>query len=294
MANIAQTSLDATPSSVTPSTLTPTPAAPGEILETDPVPPGAGTALPDPLDRPVVPPRAVEPGESVRAPGTPGNPPPFSISPDRTLPERTVPNPVTPNLIPGEAPPEATIPGESTPEPNRLEIQLPSSSSQAEPDRTPPGTFTPDTSGISPGRATRSGSSYLGIGGNIGLGSGDTALGEGSFSVFSKVGLTSNLSLRPNVLISDDPTILVPLTLDFIPLVTEATENLSRRVGLNVSPYIGAGVAISTGDDGAVDFLATGGVDVPISDRITATASVSATLFDNPAVGLLLGVGYNF
>lgn len=152
----------------------------------------------------------------------------------------------------------------------------------------------PQTGPISPGRATRSGPSYIGAGANIGLGDGDTALGETSFSVFSKIGLTSNISVRPSVLIEDDPTILLPVTLDFIPGVTDVTEDVTEDLGLRVSPFIGAGVAISTGDDGSVDFLATGGVDVPITDVLTFTTSVSASLFDNPAVGLLLGIGVNF
>lgn len=151
-----------------------------------------------------------------------------------------------------------------------------------------------DTTEISPGRATRSGSSYIGIGGNIGLGDGDTALGETSFAIFSKIGLTSNVSVRPSVLIEDEPTILLPVTLDFTPGVTEVTADITEDVGARVSPYIGAGIAISTGDDSSVDLLATGGVDVPLATQLTATASVSASLFDNPAVGLLLGVGYNF
>ena len=161
-------------------------------------------------------------------------------------------------------------------------------------DGTPPGTFTPDTSDVSPGRATRSGPSYLGVGGNIGIGDGDTALGEGSFAAFSKVGLTSNVSARPSVMFSDDPTILLPLTLDFNTGAFEATEELSEEFELRIAPYIGIGIAISTGDEGAVDFLATGGVDVPLSGRFTGTAAVNASLFDNPAVGLLVGVGYNF
>lgn len=147
---------------------------------------------------------------------------------------------------------------------------------------------------VTPGRTTRSGPSYIGIGGNIGLGDGDTALGDGSFAVFSKVGLTSFLSVRPAVLFSDDPTILIPVTFDFIPGVTDVTEDLSGELGLRISPYVGGGVAISTGDGSTVDFLLSGGVDVPLTSRFTATAAVNATLFDNPAVGLMLGVGYNF
>jgi hypothetical protein len=152
----------------------------------------------------------------------------------------------------------------------------------------------PDTSNVSPGRATRSGSSYIGVGGNIGLGEGDTALGDSSFAVFGKVGLTSNLSVRPTVLIEDDPTILLPLTLDFTFGATDVTEDVSEDIGFRVNPFVGAGIAISTGDDSAVDLLVSGGIDVPITSRFTGTASVNATFFDNIAVGLLLGVGYNF
>jgi hypothetical protein len=152
----------------------------------------------------------------------------------------------------------------------------------------------PDTSNVSPGRATRSGSSYIGVGGNIGLGEGDTALGDSSFAVFGKVGLTSNISVRPTVLIDDDPTILLPLTLDFTFGATDVTEDVSEDIGFRVNPFVGAGIAISTGDDSAVDLLVSGGIDVPITSRFTGTASVNATFFDNIAVGLLLGVGYNF
>lgn len=147
---------------------------------------------------------------------------------------------------------------------------------------------------VTPGTATRSGSSYIGVGGNIGLGDGDTALGDGSFAIFSKIGLTDIISVRPAVLFSDDPTILIPVTFDFIPGVTGVTEDLSGRLGLRISPYIGGGVAISTGGGDAFDFLLSGGVDVPLTPQFTATAAVNATLFNNTAVGLLLGLGYNF
>lgn len=175
----------------------------------------------------------------------------------------------------------------ATPPPNLAQQTVPPPDAPTEP-------LDIDTTEVSPGRATRSGSSYIGIGGNIGVGDGDTALGEGSFAVFSKIGLTSNVSVRPSVLIEDDPTILLPVTLDFTPAVTDVTVDVTEDLGARVSPYVGAGIAISTGDDSSVDFLATGGVDVPLTTQVTATASLSASLFDDPAVGLLLGVGYNF
>lgn len=152
----------------------------------------------------------------------------------------------------------------------------------------------PDTSDVDPGRSTRSGSSYIGIGGNIGVGDDDVAVGEGSFAIFSKIGLTSNISARPAVLFSDDPTILVPVTLDFSFGDTEPTEEASDEINLSLNPYIGAGVAISTGGDGSVDLLATGGLDIPITSRFTGTAAINAVFFDDVAIGVLLGVGYNF
>jgi hypothetical protein len=156
--------------------------------------------------------------------------------------------------------------------------------------QTAPGTLqdetTPGTRGVAPGRATRSGSSYIGIGGNIGFG-GDTTLSEGAFSVFSKVGLTRNLSVRPAALIGDNAVFLVPVTIDF------PTEDL-EITQVTVAPYVGGGLAISTGRDSTVGALITGGVDVPISPRITATAGVNVGFVDETEVGILLGVGYNY
>ena len=158
---------------------------------------------------------------------------------------------------------------------------------------TTPSTQTPPSDGnnrpfggINPGRATRSGSSYIGVGGNIGIG-GDTGIGEGSFSVLSKVGLTRNLSARPSVLLGDNVTILLPVTIDFPSESLEITR-------FNVAPYIGGGAIISTGDDSNVGVLLTGGVDVPINPRFTATAGVNVGFVDETDVGVVLGVGYNF
>lgn len=163
------------------------------------------------------------------------------------------------------------------------------------PEETPtPGTFqqTP-TPGIeeqiTPGRATRSGSSYIGAGGNIGLG-GRTTISEGSFAVFSKIGLTRNISVRPAALIGDNTVVLVPVTLDFpLQAFTEAGEQQ-----ISVAPYLGAGAAISTGRDSTLGFLISGGVDIPVSRQLTATAGVNVGFIDETEIGLLLGIGYNF
>lgn len=142
---------------------------------------------------------------------------------------------------------------------------------------------------IAPGRATRSGPSYIGVGGNIGLG-GDTSLGDGSFSVISKIGLTRNLSIRPSAAIGDNTVILVPLTVDFP--VSSVVDADNFQVG--AAPYIGGGAAISTGDNSKVGFLVSGGVDVPLSREFTATAGVNVGFLDETEYGLTIGVGYNF
>jgi hypothetical protein len=141
---------------------------------------------------------------------------------------------------------------------------------------------------VEPGRVTRSGPSYIGIGGNVGFG-GDTALGDSAFTVYSKIGLTRNFSARPGVVIgANDPTVLVPVTVDF-PIAP-----ISRDVDFAVAPFAGGGVAVSTGSDSVVRPMAVGGVDVPISDRFTATAQGNVAFFQDVEGSVILGVGYNF
>ena len=155
------------------------------------------------------------------------------------------------------------------------------------PDSTPETSSPPVAQDVTPGRATRSGSSYIAVGGNIGIGD-STGLGQGSFVVTSKVGLTNNLSARPGVFIGDDTSILLPVTVDF-PTATTIDEGR-----LSVAPFVGGGIAVSTGDDSEVSPIVTAGVDVPISSQFTAVASTNVSFFDDPEVGLMLGLGYNF
>jgi len=139
---------------------------------------------------------------------------------------------------------------------------------------------------VEPGRRTRSGSSYIGVGGNIGL-TGDTAVGDGAFAVFSKIGLTRSFSARPSAVINDDAVFLLPVTIDF------SGDNVPEA-GVRVSPYLGGGIAISTGDGDTFGALITGGLDVPLSSKFTANTSANVSFLDDTAVGLQLGVGYNF
>ncbi|WP_427163008.1 fasciclin domain-containing protein [Aliinostoc sp. HNIBRCY26] len=145
---------------------------------------------------------------------------------------------------------------------------------------------TPD---VTPGRATRGGSSYVGVAGNIGLG-GDTALSESNFAAVSKIGLTRTVSVRPSVVFGDDTVFLVPLTYDFAP--REVEPGVVQQ--FSVSPYVGAGVAIEASNDTDIGLLLTGGVDVPLGNRFTLTGAVNAAFVDETDVGLLLGIGYNF
>jgi uncharacterized surface protein with fasciclin (FAS1) repeats len=142
-----------------------------------------------------------------------------------------------------------------------------------------------DTDETTIGRPTRGGRSYIAVGGNIGLG-GDSALAEGNFAVMTKLGLTRYLSLRPSVVIGDDPVVLVPVTLDFAP---------RSAVGqFSIAPYVGVGAGLEISDDTDVGFLLTGGVDVPLASRFVVTGNVSAVFLDETDVGLMLGVGYRF
>jgi hypothetical protein len=203
---------------------------------------------------------------------TPGTTTPGTITPGTTTPGTITPGTTTPGTIPpGTNTPDTTTPGIITP------IQ------------TTPDTTTPGIRDVTPGRATRSGSSYFGVGGNIGLGDGDTAIGEGSFAVISKIGLTRAFSVRPSALIGDSVTILLPVTYDL-----SFGEGPTGELGFTAAPFVGAGAAISTSDDASVDLLLTGGVDVPLTPQLTGTASVNASVTGNGAVGVLLGIGYNF
>ncbi|WP_413174630.1 hypothetical protein [Anabaena azotica] len=143
---------------------------------------------------------------------------------------------------------------------------------------------------VSIARPTRGGSSYIGVGGNIGLSGGNSSLADGNFTVISKIGFTRSLSLRPSAILGDNTTFLIPITYDFS----------FQSVGdpftepLPIAPYVGVGAALKTGDNSETAFLVTGGVDIPLNNRFTATAAVNAGFFDQTDVGLLVGVGYNF
>jgi hypothetical protein len=143
---------------------------------------------------------------------------------------------------------------------------------------------------IEPGDGPRRAKSYIGIAANIGISGGDSSLSDGNFAVFSKVGLSKNLSIRPSAVLGDTSVIMVPVTYDFS--FQSTSDPFSEP--LPFAPYVGVGAAIKTGDSSKVGFLVSGGVDLPLNAQFTATAALNAGFFDKTDVGLLLGVGYNF
>ncbi|MDR9900344.1 S-layer homology domain-containing protein [Aetokthonos hydrillicola Thurmond2011] len=144
-------------------------------------------------------------------------------------------------------------------------------------------------SDIDVGRATRGGSSYIGVGGNIGL-TGNSDLGDGNFAVISKLGLTRNFSFRPGAVIGSNPVVLLPITYD----LNRRSQGSFGLGAFSISPYIGAGIAIDTGNGADVAALVTGGIDIPLGSRFTVNGSVNAAFFDDTAVGITVGIGYNF
>ena len=217
-----------------------------------------------------------------------------STSPMGTIQAETAPTETAPATaadlsteLPEEIAKAAPVPGTAATSAQVLTEQTATPSSTAEAVAPTTETEAPKVAqSIDPGRATRSGSSYIGAGLNVGI-TGDTALGDTNFTVLSKIGLTPTISVRPSVMIGDDADILIPVTLDFPSYTADG-------IGVSAAPYVGAGVAITTGDSDVVRLLLTGGVDVPLTPQFTATAAVNAAVFDDTDVGLLLGIGYNF
>jgi hypothetical protein len=153
-----------------------------------------------------------------------------------------------------------------------------------------PATTTVAQADIDPGRPTRGGRSYVGLAGNIGLSGSESALGDGNFAVISKIGLTNAISVRPAAILGDNTTILLPLTYDFS--FQQVADPFSEP--LPISPYVGVGAAIKTGDNSEAAFMLSGGIDMPLTSQFTGTIGVNAGFFENTDIGLLVGVGYNF
>lgn len=126
---------------------------------------------------------------------------------------------------------------------------------------------------------------YLGVGGNIGIGNRDnSALSSFGFNVISKISLGPRFSVRPGATITNSrSSFTIPVTYNFSTL----TYN-----GFRAQPYVGAGVEIPTSGD--VGLLINAGADVPISRDFTFNAVGNFRVTSGFALGISLGVGYNF
>ena len=130
--------------------------------------------------------------------------------------------------------------------------------------------------------------SYIGVGGNVGLGENDRGVAESGVSIISKVAIARNVSFRPSVVFGDDTVFMVPLTYDF-PI--KSSDGISPS---ELTPYLGAGVAISAGDDEDTSFLVTGGVDYRFAENWVGNVGLNVDFADDTDVGILFGVGYAF
>ncbi|PSN15184.1 hypothetical protein C7293_08475 [filamentous cyanobacterium CCT1] len=136
---------------------------------------------------------------------------------------------------------------------------------------------TPTTVSVSP--------NYLGVGGNIGIGNrGNSALSSFGFNIISKISLGPRFSVRPGATATNDRWgFTIPLTYNF--------DTISYG-GFLAQPYVGAGVEIPTSGD--LGLLINAGADVPISRNFTLNGVANFRLTDGFALGISLGVGYNF
>lgn len=125
---------------------------------------------------------------------------------------------------------------------------------------------------------------YLGIGGNLGIVAGSSAIGDFGFTVLSKISLGPRFALRPSFIFSENYTSLtIPLTYNF---------NTASLAGFRFQPYVGAGVDIPFGED--VGVLIDAGADIPISRDFTINTAANMRVSGGFGLGLSVGVGYNF
>ena len=122
---------------------------------------------------------------------------------------------------------------------------------------------------------------YVGIGG-----------GDNGFVVNGKFSISDNVSIRPEVATdfdfddAEDVSYLVPVTYDFNSIGTQ---------GMQINPFLGAGVSGDIGDDSDVEFALVAGADYRFTRNSVANGSVNYAPFaDNDEVGFTLGLGYLF
>ncbi|MCT7956922.1 hypothetical protein [Laspinema palackyanum] len=138
------------------------------------------------------------------------------------------------------------------------------------------------------GRTSRGVGNYIGAAINIGLSDDASPLGGGSFALTSKIGLAEQVSVRPSLLFGEHLMVMVPVTIDFPFAATDDT------LQVDVAPYIGSGIALSTDEDNFIGFFGTVGIDRVLFDRFVANAALNVGYVEEVEVGIFVGGGYRF
>lgn len=130
----------------------------------------------------------------------------------------------------------------------------------------------------------RAGMGSNSIGPSLAIGNGNTAIG-----IDSKFGISDNISIRPAIYFPTGVTQFgASLTYDF---------DVSRSSKLQITPYLGGGVAITSGNNGGsrTDTFFTGGADFGVSDSVDLKAALLVPLSSNNATtSVTIGAGFKF
>jgi hypothetical protein len=131
---------------------------------------------------------------------------------------------------------------------------------------------------------------FIGVGGNIGVSGNETGLSGGAAALITRRDLNDRLSIRGvTTLFGKKVDKTLALTVNF-PIRSQSKQ-------VRFVPFVGGGALISSDglfDNVRIRGLVTGGIDIPISRRISATTSVNVGFTDDPQVGVQIGIGYNY
>ncbi|MEO1132404.1 MAG: hypothetical protein AAFX40_06820 [Cyanobacteria bacterium J06639_1] len=128
---------------------------------------------------------------------------------------------------------------------------------------------------------------YVGIGGTLGLADeGETAFGEGGFSLLGKVSLTERLSIHNASVFGDRAISSFALTRNRP--IRERDSSRMRYV-----PFVGAGLTIET-DEFDIDPMLATGIDIPLANHWAGTTRLNVAFDESGAdIGLSVGIGYD-
>lgn len=119
------------------------------------------------------------------------------------------------------------------------------------------------------------------IGPALFIGGGQTVIG-----IDSKFGVSDNLSLRPFVAFPSGGTSFgTSLTYDF---------NVTRGSKVQITPFLGGGVIVNTGNGSNTVAYFTGGADFDVTDNIELRAALDVPIGNNSTTNVRLGAGFKF